>query len=621
MNFSRNHTLFAPIALFAVLILSGSLMWLTSGQESAIMDELAHIPAGYGYARYLDYRLNPEHPPLLKALSALPLLSLPLHFPTESSYWTNGVNSQWDMGTLFLYKSGNNADQILEYVRIFPILLTLLTVVLVYVWAREFLGDEWGLLPAFLFGLSPTVLAHGHYVTTDIAAAFGFLLAIIAFVRFLNSPSRSRLIAAGIALGIAELTKFSTALLIPSFIFLSLCYVLGEAIRKRYSGNSERPFRFFVSRAFSRIGQLILIFLIALAVIYVIYAVTTLHYPVEKQIHDTKTILASFSPAWAGNFITQLAGHDLTKPIAQYLLGIAMVLQRSSGGNTAYFLGSVSNFGWWYYFPVVFLLKEPVSSLLLIGIACIMGLVVLFRKSPFGLKRMRRLGEYLGIHFGEFVMLCTVLFYWLYSIHSSLNIGVRHLLPTLPFLYILATIGIQRWIRGNGKNYLWKTVLVTFLACWYLGETIMAYPYFLSYYNEIGGGTSNGYRYITDSNYDWGQDLKRLGTFVKEHRIKKIAVDYFGGGDPKYYLGNDTAEYWRPAKGDPRIDGIEWFAASVNTLEGAIAPTESGFTRKETDTYEWFTEFRPPNKEMGGLPEPDYRVGTSIFVYHLGNVQ
>ncbi len=617
MSFFRNHTLFAPVAIFVILILSGSLMWLTSGQESAIMDELAHIPAGYGYARFLDYRLNPEHPPLLKALSALPLLSLPLTFPTGSSHWTDDTNGQWDVGTLFFYGSGNNADQILEYVRIFPILLTLLTIVLVYVWARELFGNEWALLPAFLFGLSPTVLAHGHYVTTDIAATFGFLLATYAFVRFLNSPSRNRLIWAGIALGIAELAKFSVALLIPSFVLFAACYAIGETIRKKNSGNPGRLFRFFISRACLRIGQLILIFLIALAVIYVVYFIVTLNYPAEKQVEDTKAILASFSPAWAGNFVTQLAGLEITRPIAQYFLGIAMVLQRSSGGNTAYFLGHVSSGGWWYYFPVVFLLKEPIPSLILIFIALLTGLAVLFAKSPFGMKRMRRLGEYLGIHFGEFVMILTVLLYWLYSIRSPLNIGIRHLLPTLPFLYILATVGIQRLLRGDVKKRLWKIAGVVILASWYLGETVAAYPYFLSYFNEIGGGTAQGYRYVTDSNYDWGQDMKRLAAFVKEHNIQKIAVDYFGGGDPKYYLGDDTVEQWKSSKGDPRIDGIEWLAVSVNTLENAIAPTENGFTRNTKDSYEWLTSLRPPKEGMGQVPEPDYRVGTSIFVYHL----
>ena len=68
------------------------------------MDELAHIPAGYGYVRHLDFRLNPEHPPLVKVLAGLPLIFLGPNFPTDHKAWEKDVNGQWDMGTEFLYR-------------------------------------------------------------------------------------------------------------------------------------------------------------------------------------------------------------------------------------------------------------------------------------------------------------------------------------------------------------------------------------------------------------------------------------------------------------------------------------------------------------------------------------
>ncbi len=614
----KSRALFAPIALCLILVVSGSLMWNLAGQESAIMDELAHIPAGYTYAKFLDYRLNPEHPPLLKALAALPLLSLPISFPATSAHWTHETNAQWDIGTIFLYDSGNNADQMISLARIFPILLTLLTVVLIYVWAKDVMGSEWGLLPAFLFGLSPTVLAHGHYVTTDLAAAFGFLLASFYFVRYLTHQSKKNLLYAGIALGIAELTKFSTVLLIPLFVMLAGFFLLGETIRKKDSGDEVRPFRFFTRGALRYAGKLAFMFAIALAVIVAAYAVLTLHYPIEKQIHDTQYLLGDFfksSPL--ASFEIALASNPITRPIAHYFLGIMMVLQRSSGGNTAYFLGTVTNTGWWYYFPVVFLLKEPIPSLLLILLALSTGLASVFKKSPFLMSRMRRLGEYLGIHFAEFAMLFIIAFYWTYSMHSNLNIGVRHLLPTLPFIYILAALGVRHWILAKEKGRLVRASTAGLCAIWFIGETVAAYPYLLSYTNEITGGTQNGYRYVDDSNYDWGQDLKRLASFVQERHIQKIAVDYFGGGSPEYYLGKNVAIPWASKDGDPSIQGIEWLAVSINTLESSIAPVSNGFTRKSENSYEWLTALRPPKPGMGEVPQPDYRVGTSIFVYHM----
>ena len=75
------------------------------------MDELAHIPAGYGYVKYLDYRLNPEHPPLVKAIAALPLLFQKLKFPTDKSAWQKDVNGQWQSGAQFLYESTPGAGR------------------------------------------------------------------------------------------------------------------------------------------------------------------------------------------------------------------------------------------------------------------------------------------------------------------------------------------------------------------------------------------------------------------------------------------------------------------------------------------------------------------------------
>src|SRR6267378_7290282 len=89
----------AALALFSICLLSFGLMFWASRTDSAITDELAHIPAGYGYVHNLDYRLNPEHPPLIKALAMFPVLFLNPNLPTQSDAWTNEINDQWDMGT------------------------------------------------------------------------------------------------------------------------------------------------------------------------------------------------------------------------------------------------------------------------------------------------------------------------------------------------------------------------------------------------------------------------------------------------------------------------------------------------------------------------------------------
>ena len=651
------HRFLPWVLMIAISASAFFLMLNASQQESTVMDELAHIPAGYGYVKYLDYRLNPEHPPLVKAIAALPLLFQSfssaqdkLNFPINSSAWQTDVNGQWQAGAQFLYESGNDADQVIEWARLGPMLLTILLIIFIYIWAKELIGRWWALLPTFLFALSPTVLAHGHYVTTDVAAALGIFIASYYFIKFILKSSQRNLIFSGIAFGISQLMKFSAVLLIPFFAMLIIFFCLWKA-KNGFPSFFDGLAKFF--KVFFRyILYLILIFIIGYFLVYIVYFAFTINYPIEKQKADTSVILTSFAGGPDKNIEScqisskislsrrircladvniWLSQNKILRPLGQYMLGVLMVFQRSAGGNTSYFLGQVSAAGWWYYFPVVFALKEPIPSLILIGLALILALWGIFRCFRFQVSCFKKLWDYLGTHFPEFSMLVFVIFYWAYSIKSPLNIGIRHILPTMPFMYILTASSIKKWISSGklfGGEFSLKKILnsvvnffkvftkgglIAVLLIWYLFETLLAAPYFLSYFNEFGGGVNNGYRYVTDSNYDWGQDLKRLKSFVENPpaggKIDKIAVDYFGGGNLKYYFGN-KAESWWSSKGNPKDSGIKWLAVSINSLQGALAKLVPGQQRNPADEYTWLKEIKNPY-------EPDYRVGTSIFVYKL----
>ncbi len=632
------NNVYQAFLLIFILGLAAVLMFNSASGESAITDERAHIPAGFGYVKYLDYRLNPEHPPLVKALSSLPLTFLDLNFPTEHESWAEDINGQWDAGTEFIYRSGNDADQIVTVSRIFPILLTILTSLIIYIWSRELLGNWWALIPTFLFSLSPTVLAHGHYVTTDMGATFGIILATFAFTKFLLKPSGVNVIWGGIAFGIAQITKFSAALLIPYFIIFAFLFFLSLVLRDRKTTERVSRRKNYLKIFWVYLRGIIFIFIIGGLVIYAVYFLFTINYPPEKHLTDATQILSSFTPRLLADINLAMIESPVLRPIGEYTLGLLMVLQRSAGGNTGYLLGEVSNTGWWYYFPVVFLLKESLPSLILIFFALGFGFWQIIKNLKAKIYKLRVISDYLSTHLSEFAMLTFIAIYWIYSMRSPLNIGVRHLLPTLPFIYILTVSGIRSWVNTKLElkdkfiaslfavsGYLHKTffkfLFIAILLLWYLGGTIAAAPHFLSYFNEFGGGTANGYRYVTDSNYDWGQDLKQLQAFVENppigENIDIIAVDYFGGGDPKYYLGENVAEYWWSARGNPRDIGIEWLAVSINTLQGALGKITSDLERKPEDEYRWLQELRPPPAGLGQVPTPDFRAGTSIFIYHL----
>ncbi|MBI5079418.1 glycosyltransferase family 39 protein [Candidatus Wolfebacteria bacterium] len=614
-----------PLSLLCLIIVSSFVLTLNASlRESATMDELAHIPAGYGYVKYLDFRLNPEHPPLVKALTAFPLLFQNLKFPTDKSSWQSDINGQWTAGAQFLYESGNDADKIIKLSRLGPMILTLILIIFIYIWSKELMGRWWALFPSFLFAFSPAVLAHGHYVTTDIGAALGIFIATYYFIKFLFQPSRRHLIFAGLIFGIAQLMKFSAVLLIPFFIFLIVVFYIWKVSHDwRETAPLARLKRFSAS-GFRYARYLILIFIIGYSLVYAFYFLFTVNYPVEKQISDTKFILSSFAggpdanlkicsklnPRCLADINVWMAGNKIFRPLGEYMLGVLMVMQRSSGGNTGYFLGEVSAGGWWYYFPVVFLLKEPLASLILIGLALLLGVWSVIKR--FKIKDLRlKIFNYLGLHFAEFSMISFTVFYWLYSVKSPLNIGIRHILPTMPFIYILTASALKKWMNYNSinsKKVLLKSVVIAILAIWYFSEMLFATPYYLSYFNQIGGGTDGGYRYVTDSNYDWGQDLKRLKDWTDKNLPagRQVAVEYFGGGSPKYYLG-EKFEQWQSAKGNPKDYGIEWLAISINNLQSALGKLHPGQQRNPKDEYQW----------LKNPYEPYARAGTSIFIYKL----
>lgn len=577
--------------------------------DSAIVDEVAHIPSGYAYVKYFDYRLNPEHPPLVKILAGLPLLFKDLNFPLDKPSWTTDVNGQWDAGRQFLYESGNNADEILFLARLGPIILTLLLIILVYVFSKELVGRWWALLPTFFTALSPHFLAHGHYVTTDIGATLGILLATYFFLKYLFHPSRTNLVLAGLAFGAAQLLKFSAVILGPYFLVIIIIFSL---IKKGFWKN---------------LWSLLLIFVIGFLLIYAFYFITTWGYPIERQVSDTGHILQSFGFRPVANLNIWMAGNQILRPWAEYFLGVLMVLQRSAGGNTGYFLGEVSATGWHYYFPTVFVMKEPLAILIIIALALFFSSLNILRGFKDGLKNaVKKFKEYLNTHFAEFAILLFVILYWAQSIQSTLNIGFRHLIPTLPFIYMLAAGSIKKWVALTPHalpanlleklsnvmhrflNLAVKSVFLALLLLWLAITTVISSPHFLSSFNELFGGSDGGYKYVTDSNFDWGQDLKRLQKWTKENLgpEEKIAVDYFGGGSPGYYLGNHV-EYWWSARGNPKEEGINWLAVSINTIQSATAMTAPGFIRNPVDEYRW----------LNNPLSPHDRAGTSIFIYKL----
>ena len=575
--------------------------------NSAIVDEVAHIPAGYSYLHYGDYRLNPEHPPLIKDLAAIPLQFMHLKFPINEPAWTTDVNGQWESGWNFIYHLGNNADAILFWARLPILLLAIAFGVWLFWYVRRHWGASVALLTLFFYTLSPNFLAHSTLVTTDLGASVFMFLAIAAFARYMAKPTPGNLVIMSLGLAGAMLAKDSGVLLYP---FLGLVTLFAAWLMKRPKD--------FWDRLWVYTGGYIASCFLSVLWIWIFYIPHTWNMPESVQ---DKLIVGSL-PAqnWTPvvHVLTSINNVAILKPLVQYILGVSMVFGRVAGGNVTYFNGAVTNQSFHGYFPEIFAFKTQVALLILLAVAVV---VAVWRY-----LRGRQLYKAVVAHFREHLLEWTLggfaVFYFMVSVAGNLNLGVRHILPIYLPIFVLVAIATVNRLRWLNKTNWRKPAGVVFalLLVWYAGSTFVTHPSYLAYFNELAGGGSNAYKYFSDSGVDWGQDLKRLKTYVDENpQINHIAVDYFGGGVPEYYFCqrkyDEKGQWVATAAGYDCSHSVmeEWHSQYGQYTGQYIAVSE---TFLENDR--WYSEL---NNVQGYQylrdRTPIAKIGNSIYVYKL----
>jgi len=295
----------------------------------------------------------------------------------------------------------------------------------IFRWTKELAGNKIALLVLTLFSFSPTFLAHGRLVTTDVAAALGIVMATYFWIKFLKKPTKKNIIFAGLIFGVSMLLKFSIVLVIPLFAIITIVYAfLWKKSLLKY------------------IGLAFLAGIIGMILIWPVYQFHLLNYPAERQLRDSEIILASGGINITESICIWMADKPGLRPYAHYFLGLLMASQRVSGGNTVYFLNQISNMGWWYYFPLIYLLKIPLAFHILTLIALLYVFWLVIIKRPFWQNTFLRIRDWIKNHFTAFSMIIFLAIYWITSITGALNIGVRHILPVFPFTYILVALGI-----------------------------------------------------------------------------------------------------------------------------------------------------------------------------------
>ncbi len=503
-------------------------------QKSATYDEAAHLPAGYTYLVTGDYRLNPEHPPLLKLWAAAPLLLADVRFDPEDHSWKTG--RQWQFGRQFLYR-WNDADHLLLLGRLPVVALGLGLALAVFAWARVRFGLPTAALALLLCVLSPDVLAHGRIVTTDLALALFVFLAVLSFEALTAEATPAGLLACGLATGAAFACKYSGVVLVPILVLLGgLAVTAPEPMATRWR-DARREIVGLAPRLRHLAALLLGVFAVAWLVIWASYGFSGAVSPdpvVRERLLATS--LAVPEPGPVGEALLVLERAALL-PEA-YVRG-ALFAWRHAEGRSTFLLGELSERGFPHFFLVSFLVKTPLPLLVLLGLA---------------LLPRARAGASLRT---EAFLWLPVLAYAAFTLARSLNIGHRHLLPVYPFLFVLAgRAAALAWPKVGPRLSRLPALTLVVLAGWYAVGTLRLHPHYLAFFNEAAGGPANGWKVLVDSSLDWGQDLPALKRWMDAHGVQKVKLSYFGSADPGHH-------------------GIE-----AELLPGTMSPRPSHVTRK-----------------------------------------
>jgi hypothetical protein len=367
-------------------------------------------------------------------------------------------------------------------------------------------------------------------------------LALYAFWRLLRQPSWSRALITGLTLGLAQVSKFSAIYLFPA---MALIFLADQYAAQR-SAAQRKPLK--MARVLAYLGVI---------------------------------LLTTFLTIWAvyGFQMGTLRGY--TVPARAYLRGLQAFTHMIEGGKSSFLLGSYSQTGWWYYFPVAFAVKTPLATILLLCFS----LFYSYR------HRTWRRGLSLLIPIAIYLTFCLI---------SPFNIGYRHLLPVLPLLFIFAG---QAACADWGRKSTWAMGVA---LGWLVVSSLTTFPHYLAYFNELVGGPSRGYKVLLDSNLDWGQDLIGLRDYMARENITSVKLSYVGTADPAAYGIN-----YEPLPGclylERQSESVP--ESFVNAPAGVYAISVSNLQGLWFKNHDLYANFRKR--------KPDAMIGYSIFIYRI----
>ncbi len=563
----------AEVVCAALLLLMALNLFAALSRKTITNDEIVHIPAGYYHLVAGKFQLNNEHPPLIKMWAALPLLFIQ---PNEAVTSVNEVignysEETWKYLDQFWPNNKKPFEAISFWTRAMMILITLGLGVLIFLYARDLVGERPAILAVALYTLEPTVLGHGRLVHTDLPVAFVFLLFFFTLRYYLAARSSRPALLLGLVSGLALVVKFSMIILLP---VLGCLVVAGFILAPRLRESRKK-----------------IAIHLALVICAILFVVNAAYYfrspPIEPaDVRWVQTMSAPTFDRWMTFFNVG------SKVVPTYFLfGQYNVLLHNRDGHPTSLLGQYNRNGWWYYFPVAFAIKTSLPFLILSVAALGWALWATWKRD------------------WRFLWLIVPFaLYAAFSMSSRINIGIRHFLPAYPFLFIAGGVLVDRLLRVRYAQRLIVAVLVLTFG-WMGVEMLRAYPDYIPYMNQLASAHPHWW-YLSDSNVEWGDDARALAEYLHARGETDVRGAVSGGWGT---LGLFDIRYHeifpKPGRVIPDTRYVAIGAGFLNGSTIALQADEEGRTLSDEQRVNYLAEYRTR------IPEATF--GNSIYLYRM----
>lgn len=565
-------------AVIIILLLIMFIISVTSVYNFAITyDEICYIGLGKYFVNS-GFKLDGG---VYQGPLSFYLNSLPLYFMDfKDSIWD--YHTCWFTGKDIVFNSGYDSRFIVFLSRLPLILTMVLGGIYVYLWSSKLYKTKAAIVALILYSFSISVMGIGRLMFTDTALLVFIFIASYYFWGYLRNRTTFNLIFSGMMLALAILSKASGLYLIPIFIFW---YFFHDRIKKPYIKN---------------ILPLIYIFIIAYFVIFLSYGfqfgTISSAYPAhyDNRVHEV------FQEKIENDNIRNLALFFYEKvpvPAPTYYAMLGHVGSLSSRGVKGFFFGELLGPGEKpiYYNLMLFLIKSQVSLILFVVIT-----LIFFRKFKLNTK-------------DEYYLLTPILFIFIFFTLNQFSYDIRHILPIYPFLFVFVSKSVNLRFKDKLKDSIYS-VFVIILIAWYIISALLAFPFYLSYFNEFVGGSKNGYKYLLGANLDQGQDIYRLKEYLDQNNINHVYFSFHGAQDPSLFGINHTYlptghwQVWVPEFIEFEKDFSNIYE-DCNKKHGYVVISATNLQNRFTNNnqcFDWLKEY-----------EPKARIGNSLFVYEI----